>query len=258
MKKSFIYFTILISLFLASCKNNKLIINSLQDLENKKIGVQRGTTGEAFASENIKGSELTVYKTIFDAAEDLRSSVIDAIVVDEYPAMKIVHQNQDFMIIRDKIFEENKEEYAFAVKKGNTELLDSINKTISKIKANGQYDELIKCFFPADQNVTVPKNSYPTAGKALKVGTNAQFFPFEYIDRKDITGFDIILSEYIAQDYNSTLQIVDMNFNALIKAVSFGSIDFIAAAMSITDERKEKVDFSIPYFSSEQVIIIKK
>ena len=82
--------------------------------------------------------------------------------------------------------------------------------------------------------------------------------PFEYVEGKDIAGFDISMGEYIAAKAGVKLDIVDMAFDSLIPALQAGSIDFIAAGMSITEERKKNVDFSVPYYASEQVIIIRK
>lgn len=62
----------------------------------------------------------------------------------------------------------------------------------------------------------------------------------------------------IAETCGAKLEVVDMNFDSLIPALASGAIDFIAAGMSVTEERKQNVDFSVPYFASEQVIIIRK
>ena len=66
------------------------------------------------------------------------------------------------------------------------------------------------------------------------------------------------MGEYIAAKAGVKLEVVDMAFDSLIPALQAGSIDFIAAGMSITEERKKNVDFSVPYYASEQVIIIRK
>ena len=92
----------------------------------------------------------------------------------------------------------------------------------------------------------------------LVVYTEAGFAPFEYVDGKNIVGFDISMGEKIAIGYGAKLEVVDMAFDSLIPALASDAIDFIAAGMSVTEERKKNVDFSVPYFESEQVIIIKK
>jgi len=90
------------------------------------------------------------------------------------------------------------------------------------------------------------------------MGTNAAFPPFEYIEGTDPVGFDVTMSQLIARDFGKKLQVVDMAFDGLIAALQSDAIDFIAAGMTATDERRKNVDFSEPYYSSNQVIIVRK
>ncbi len=243
---------------LAAKPKKKVVINSIADLDGKKIGVQTGTTGEAWVQDNVKKVKLASFKTGIDAAMDLKNGAIDAVVLDELPAKEIVARNPSLIIVRDKTFTENKEEYAIAVKKGNTELLNNINKTIADMKANGEYEALVKAFMPADGKIKIPAVTASSSSKVVKLGTNAAFPPFEYVDGKDVVGFDISMGEKIAATCGTKLEVVDMAFDSLIPALQSGSIDFIAAGMSVTEERKKNVDFSDAYFESEQVIIIRK
>lgn len=258
MKKISVLLIALLTITFSSCGKEKVVINNANDLNGKKIGVQSGTTGENWVQKNLKDVKLSSFKTGIDAALDLKTGAIDAVVLDELPASEIVSKNNDLKIIRDPVFSENKEEYAIAVKKGNKELLDSINSTISKIKSNGKYDLLVQSFMPANGKISVPVMATNTNTNEIKLGTNAAFPPFEFVDGKNIVGFDISMGELIADDYNSKLVVVDMAFDSLIPALASNTIDFIAAGMSVTEERKKNVDFSIPYFASEQVIIVRK
>lgn len=258
MKKIMLISIAFATFCLFGCKKEKVVINSAADLEGKKIGVQTGTTGETWVIENLQKAKLSSFKTGIDAALDLKNGSIDAVVLDELPAKEIVARNSDLTIIRDNIFTENKEEYAIAVKKGNWQLLNIINSTVAEIKSNGDYEKLVAAFMPADGNVVIPENEATEGTQSLKLGTNAAFPPFEYVDGKNIVGFDISMGQKIAKNAGKTLDIVDMAFDSLIPALQSGTIDFIAAGMSVTEERKKNVDFSAPYFQSEQVIIVKK
>ncbi|MBO7486599.1 MAG: transporter substrate-binding domain-containing protein [Spirochaetaceae bacterium] len=247
---------LLTSAVFAGGKKEKVVINSAADLAGKKIGVQAGTTGEMWVEENVEGAKISSFKTGIDAALDLKNGAIDAVVLDELPAKEIVSRNKDLTIVKDNFA---REEYAIAVKKGNPELLDSINKTIEKMKANGDYEKLVNAFMPVDGKIVIPADKTDTsASKIVKLGTNAAFPPFEYVEGKDVVGFDISMGQRIAADYGRKLEVVDMAFDSLIPALQSGAIDFIAAGMSVTEERKKNVDFSVPYYESEQVIIIRK
>ncbi|MGI5173128.1 transporter substrate-binding domain-containing protein [Treponema sp. OMZ 840] len=244
------------ALVFAGGSKEKVTIASAADLEGKKVGVQAGTTGELYVQENYSDVKLVSFKSGIDAALDLKNGALDAVVLDELPAKEIVSKNPSLMIVTDKFA---KEEYAIAVKKGNKVLLDSINGTIQTLKSNGGYEKLIAAFMPADGKIKIPPVLTGSAqGKTVKLGTNAAFPPFEYVEGTEIVGFDITMGQYIAKNFNAKLEVVDMAFDSLIPALSSGAIDFIAAGMSVTEERKKNVDFSEPYFASEQVIIIKK
>ena len=66
------------------------------------------------------------------------------------------------------------------------------------------------------------------------------------------------MGQRIAADYGKKLEVVNMEFDSLIPALSSGAIDFIAAGMSVTEERKKNVDFSEAYYASKQVVIVRK
>ena len=123
--------------------------------------------------------------------------------------------------------------------------------------ANGEYEALVAAFMPADGNIKIPA-SETGSGEKVILGTNAAFPPFEYVEGKNIVGFDITMGEKIAKTAGMKLEVMDMAFDSLIPALQAGTIDFIAAGMSVTEERKKNVDFSVPYFASEQVIIVRK
>ncbi len=243
-------------LALSGCaKKGKVTINSAADLKGKNVGCQAGTTGELYLTEEAKGVNVKSFKTGIDAALDLKNGGIDAVVLDEIPAKEIVKKNPQLEIVQDKFASE---EYAIAVRKSDSGLLASINKTIKDMKSDGTYDDLLARFIPADGEIKLPETIQTSGSKVVKMGTNAAFPPFEYIESSDPVGFDITLSQMIARDYGARLEIVNMEFDALIAALQSGAIDFIASGMTATDERRKNVDFSDTYFSTNQVIIVRK
>lgn len=96
----------------------------------------------------------------------------------------------------------------------------------------------------------------------LLIGTSADYPPYEthiMVDGKDeIVGLDIEIAKEIAKSLGVELKIEDMNFDALLLSLATGKIDMVLAAMSATEERKEKVDFSMVYYNPKQTIIIRK
>lgn len=96
----------------------------------------------------------------------------------------------------------------------------------------------------------------------LTFGTNAEFPPFEFvagtgvIDQYD--GIDMAIAKQIAEDNGMTAAIENMEFDSLLVALQNGQIDAAIAAMTVTEERKEAVDFSVPYYTATQVMIVKE
>ena len=93
-------------------------------------------------------------------------------------------------------------------------------------------------------------------GGKLIMGTNAEFPPYEYYDGDKIVGIDAEIAAAIADKLGMELEIQDMAFDAIIPAITSGKIDMGMAGMTVTDERKESVDFSDSYATGVQAVII--
>ena len=89
------------------------------------------------------------------------------------------------------------------------------------------------------------------------VGTEALFAPFEYVENGTITGFDIEMVTAILTNLGYEVEIKDMGFQQLPQAVNDGIIDVIAAGMTI-DPSRDTISFSIPYYTSDQSVLVKE
>jgi len=91
----------------------------------------------------------------------------------------------------------------------------------------------------------------------LTMGTNAAFPPYEYKDGDTIVGIDAEIAQALADKLGLQLEIVDMDFSSLITSIQSGKIDMSLAGMTVTEERKQNVDFTDSYATGVQVIIVK-
>lgn len=91
---------------------------------------------------------------------------------------------------------------------------------------------------------------------ALYVGTNAEFAPFEYMEKDEIVGFDIDLINKIGEKIGKEIKIKNIAFDGLLPALQAKKIDLIIAGMTVTPERENFVNFSDNYFIANQVIIV--
>ena len=92
----------------------------------------------------------------------------------------------------------------------------------------------------------------------LTMGTNATFPPYEYKDGDDVVGIDAEIAQAMADKLGLQLEIVDMDFDSLVASVQSGKIDMSLAGMTVTEERKQNVDFTDSYATGVQVIIVKE
>ena len=115
-------------------------INSINNIYDKKIAVQLGSVADLFLSENYPNTELVRQKKYLSMVEDLKSDKIDLIVMDKLPAEQIVASSNELKILEGSIFEDS---YGIAVKKGNTELLSTINNVLNKLMSENKIDEYI-------------------------------------------------------------------------------------------------------------------
>ena len=93
------------------------------------------------------------------------------------------------------------------------------------------------------------------SGKLI-MATNAAFPPYEYIEGNEIVGIDAEIAGAIAEKLGLELQIDDMEFDAIIESVKGGKADMGLAGMTVTEERKEVVNFTTSYATGVQVVIV--
>ena len=92
----------------------------------------------------------------------------------------------------------------------------------------------------------------------LTMATNAEFPPYEYMEDGKIVGIDAEIGAAIAEKLGKELVIENVDFDSLIPGVQTGKYDFVMAGMTVTEDRKEQVDFSQTYATGVQVIIVKE
>lgn len=119
------------------------IFTSAEDLKNDKtVGVVLGYTGDNIVTNDLQLAEDKVTRANrgIDIVQDVKNGKLDAVVIDSATGKALAEKNGLKIVEDPQAFET--EEYAIAVKKGNTELLDKINETLSEMKASGEIEQL--------------------------------------------------------------------------------------------------------------------
>ena len=116
------------------------LISSIKEIDKKKIAVQLGSVADLYVSDEYNSKNIVRQKKYLAAIQDLKDGKADCVVMDELPAKQIVKENNDIKIINDILAEDN---YGIIVDKGNKELLDIINRVISRLKEEGKIEEYV-------------------------------------------------------------------------------------------------------------------
>ena len=115
-------------------------IKNFDDIKDKKIAVQLGTVADLYVEKNYKDATLVSHKKYLSAVEDVKTGKADCIIMDELPAKEIVKENDNLIILDGILFQDK---YGMIVKKGNTELKDSINKVLERMINDGTIEKLV-------------------------------------------------------------------------------------------------------------------
>ena len=117
------------------------------DLADKMIGTQRGTTGYIYCSDDFGDEHVTPYDDGLTAVQALVNGQVDAVVIDNAPAKEFVAANPGLKILDTSYAEED---YAIGVAKGNTAMLDAINGALEELKNDGTLQAIIDKYIKAE------------------------------------------------------------------------------------------------------------
>ncbi|MBR2930388.1 MAG: transporter substrate-binding domain-containing protein [Clostridia bacterium] len=165
------------------------------------------------------------------------------------------------------------EEYAFAVAKGQADLLAKVNELMDEITADGTFDAIVNKYFgDGTPTEVVSASEMKTDGSQLIVATNAAFAPFEYKEGAKYYGLDLEIMALLAEKLDKELYIYNMEFDAVCLAVSAeggsyegedgqmvevsgGIADIAAAGLTVNETRQQILDFSKSYYNASQMLI---
>ena len=122
-------------------------IATLDDLAGKLIGVQEATTGDIYSTDDFGEENVKRYTNGAAAVAALQSGIVDAVIIDNEPAKAFVAANKGLTILETAYAEED---YAIAIAKGNTELLNKINNALAELTADGSIQAIVDKYIPAE------------------------------------------------------------------------------------------------------------
>jgi len=123
-------------------------IKGVADLEGKVMGVQQGTTGDIYVSGDYGDAAVERYAKGMEAVQALAQGKVDAVVIDGEPAKQYIKEVEGLKIIDESYTDED---YAIAIKKGNTAMVEAVNAALAELKSEGKLDEIVAKYIQAEQ-----------------------------------------------------------------------------------------------------------
>jgi len=234
--------------FTSACqKQDSKPITSLHDLQDKAFAVPTGSVADKLVASVFPNAQFKYFNTVLDAAIAVKQGKAEVAAYDEPILKNIAAKNDGLRVMPEMI---TKDHYGFAVRIDDHALKQAIDSEVSDLKASGQYDAMLKRWLPEHGNPGAMPEIVTGSNGVLRFGTAAITEPFSFVDgSQQVVGLDIEIAKLVAKRLNKKLEIVNMEFGAMIPALMANKVDMIGACITITEERAKKVLFSEPYYT---------
>jgi ABC-type amino acid transport substrate-binding protein len=235
-------------------------VESLDDLAGERIGVQSGTTGETYATDNApEGAEIVAFGDTDGLFGALESGDIAGIVQDLPVNAGRVAEDDTVAVVETYATDE---QYGFAVAT-DSELKAELDDALAAVRDDGTYDALYEKYFPQDgaEAGPGPDPSDVEGSDTITVCSDIPYAPMEFEGEGPrglpYTGFDIDLLDAMAATMDAKLEVIDSEFDGILGNLAAGTCDVVASSVTITPERDQEVDFTEPYFDADQSLLVK-
>ena len=227
------------------------------------IGTQAGTTNFYTAvytvlDGNESNPRIKLFETFGAAVQALLAGDVDMVLMDVASSKGYVGANPDKLkVVGDPV---GSDEFGFIFKHGS-DLVTPFNAAIAQMKADGYLDYLnTRWFFLTNPTQPDIYDQLPKlAGRKVVAVTENAYVPLNFVDARTgkSAGWEYEATEEICRRLNCTVEWQLAAWDAMIAAVQNGLFDVGMDGITITDERKKQVDFSIPYMLSQQFMLVR-
>jgi len=224
-------------------------IQNLEDLRGRRVAVMKGDNAEEFMRREDHGIRIFTTITFEEALRELSRGNYDAVVIQRLVALRLIQETglTNLRIINQPI-EGFRQDFCFAVRKGDQETLALLNEGLGLVIADGTYRHLHAKWFAA---LELPSD------RPIIIGGDNNYPPFEYLDEKGKpAGYNVDLTRAIAKEVGIKIEIRLMPWAEIRDALAQGEIDAIQG-MFYSPERDKTFDFTSPHIVNHYVSIVR-
>lgn len=254
MKKIVILLITLLLLSGCSSSKNKQI-NSLEDLNNTKMGCMSGSIFDKTIAEHFENAEIIYFNSRAELLLGLLSGKVEGYLADEPVAMLFKLDNAGINYIEEPI---DYADYGICFSKDANELLKQFNEYLEDLEKEGYLEKLKNKWICEDgRNQKIPEYNLTGENGTIKVATTPDAAPFSFLINNVYQGYEVELVTEFCYRNGYKLQIDTTSFDALISSVASNKYDMAFNGIYITEERKKSVDYCTSTYRGAVVAVIR-
>ena len=229
---------------------------TLSDFSGETIDFTSGSSLDKDLKEILPDYETRWMKSASDATEDVKAGKAAAFVTDFPLAKKIAGMNSELAVFPQLAFEE---EYAWCFPKGS-KYLEDFNKSLAQLREDGTIDEIDKYWIDSNSpELTLEPQKSSGENGTIKIGCSGDMEPLAYINGNgDFIGRDIAVCNAVCDILGLKAEYVLAPVDTLAEAINSGKVDLFCGSISVTEERKEMMDFCDTTYSGGAALVVKK
>jgi polar amino acid transport system substrate-binding protein len=223
-------------------------IRSNADLADKRLGVMLGTFHDSLAREHFPHATIIQYESANDLPLAITTGKIDAAFSDRDRLVERLEENPQLAIIGEPLV---RMPVAVGLRKGNTELLLAFNRFLAEIKSNGVHADMLDRWLVRRVAEMPDVRAADPSGEIIVGMSSSGALPFAAIKDGILIGLDVELAHRFAASQGRAVEFTQMPFGGLIAATATGKIDLLINSLFVTEERKQKIDFTDTYHEED-------
>ena len=219
-------------------------LRHVDELQDKRIGALLGSAHVDYVATTWPRATLTQYGSPADLLLAVKTGKVDAALSDAEPLREMLRQDASLGVLGESLFSFPE---GVGFHKESTALREQFNRFLAELKASGVHADMVDRWM--ERNVSdMPAIASSGSNGELVVGISDGTLPFAAVKDGRLIGFEIELAERFAAYLGRKVRFSQIDFSGLIAAVASGKVDMIVSAIFITEERKQSIAFSDPYY----------
>ncbi|MCL2489019.1 MAG: ABC transporter permease subunit [Oscillospiraceae bacterium] len=227
----------------------------------KRFAVKNGTIYDGIATELMEASEKLLFEDYASIYEAIQKGKADAALRNYYAAQMSL-LDSEYTDLTLTVMPMGVHKLEIAAISMDQDVIDSFNAFLAALRADGTYDQMkTRWFDEFDPGALPDMPEIPLSGGSgtLTIAISSDYMPYSFLGADGVNlGFDIELGRRFAAYINKDIAFVDMAFSGLLPYVISGKADIAISDITITEERKQSVLFTDPYFADMSAVIYKR